>query len=135
MDALAEYDTQTAAASEESSAQQQVAVERTTLPRRHTMMNDGGARKSMAASRKSMMPAAQDSRKSMFAFEEPSNSLSLTATIDLLEVRLCVSASRVVLGCRVKACCATFRFLAALIPSAGSGLASLALADVQNLVC
>ena len=132
MDALAEHDAQTAAASEESSAQQQVAVERATLPRRHTLMNDGGARKSMAASRKSMMPAAQDSRKSMFAFEEPTNSLSLTATIDLLEVRLCVSATRVVLGFRVKACCATFKSLANLISSADPGRATLA--DVQDLV-
>ena len=45
----------------------------------------------MAASRRSAAPGAQD-RKSMFAFEDPTNSLSLIATIDLLEVRLRASA-------------------------------------------
>ena len=60
------------------------------VPRKHTMMNDDNDRKSLAVARKSTMPGAQD-RKSMFALEDSTNTLSLTTTIDLLEVRaLCL---------------------------------------------
>jgi len=53
-------------------------------------MNDGHDRKSLAVARKSTMPGAQDRK---FALEDSTNTLSLTTTIDLLEVRaLCLCA-------------------------------------------
>jgi hypothetical protein len=63
------------------------------------MMNDGHDRKSLAVARKSTMPGAQD-RKSMFALEDSTNTLSLTTTIDLLEVRAnCLLCARLLLPC------------------------------------